>query len=257
MKPLTCELCGSNDVVKQDGYFVCQHCNTKYSVEEAKRMMVEGKVEVDGVATTESLLTRAEQFYQQGDYEKAKEYYNRVLDINPNNEDAKNGISNSSQQSLPQVGGYDVSVELYNEIERLLESNQKILAIKALKDYTGIGLAEAKAAVEALMHKMSGSGAYIKPTEKSGRCYIASTIYGSYDCPQVWIFRRYRDNTLANTWYGRLLINLYYAISPTVVRLFGNTIWFNNIFKRRLDKITSKLKDIGISDAPYSDNLDY
>jgi len=41
MKQLVCEMCGSKELVKQDGVFVCQSCSTKYSVEEAKKMMVE------------------------------------------------------------------------------------------------------------------------------------------------------------------------------------------------------------------------
>ena len=41
MKQLTCEMCGSTDLVKQDGIFVCQSCGCKYSVEEAKKMMIE------------------------------------------------------------------------------------------------------------------------------------------------------------------------------------------------------------------------
>jgi len=40
MKQLTCELCGGTDLIKQDGVFVCQNCGTKYSVEEAKKMMI-------------------------------------------------------------------------------------------------------------------------------------------------------------------------------------------------------------------------
>ena len=36
MKQLTCEMCGSTELVKQDGFFVCQTCGCKYSVEEAK-----------------------------------------------------------------------------------------------------------------------------------------------------------------------------------------------------------------------------
>ncbi len=48
MKQLTCEMCGSTDLMKQDGVFVCQSCGCKYSVEEAKRMMVEGTVDVKG-----------------------------------------------------------------------------------------------------------------------------------------------------------------------------------------------------------------
>ena len=38
----------------------------------------------------------------------------------------------------------------------------------------------------------------------SGGCYIATCVYGSYDCPQVWTLRRFRDDTLDETWYGRL-----------------------------------------------------
>ena len=48
MKRLTCEMCGSNDLIKQDGVFVCQSCGCKYSVEEAKKLMIEGPVEVTG-----------------------------------------------------------------------------------------------------------------------------------------------------------------------------------------------------------------
>ncbi len=33
-----CELCGSNDFVKTDGMFVCQGCQTKYTLEEAKKL---------------------------------------------------------------------------------------------------------------------------------------------------------------------------------------------------------------------------
>lgn len=50
MKQLTCEMCGSTDLMKQDGIFVCQTCGCKYSVEEAKKLMIEmkGKVDVTG-----------------------------------------------------------------------------------------------------------------------------------------------------------------------------------------------------------------
>lgn len=37
MKKITCEMCGSADLLKQDGVFVCQNCGTMYSVEEAKK----------------------------------------------------------------------------------------------------------------------------------------------------------------------------------------------------------------------------
>jgi len=33
LQKLTCEMCGGNDIVKENGLYVCQHCGTKYSVE--------------------------------------------------------------------------------------------------------------------------------------------------------------------------------------------------------------------------------
>ena len=41
MKAMVCEICGSNEFVKQDGMFICQQCRTKYTVEEAKKLIVD------------------------------------------------------------------------------------------------------------------------------------------------------------------------------------------------------------------------
>lgn len=91
-----------------------------------------------------------------------------------------------------------------------------------------------------------------KPSNISG-CYIATCIYGSYDCPQVWTLRRFRDYTLDETWYGRIFIKCYYAISPTLVKWFGNRKWFRTFWKNRLDAMVSKLNNIGIDNTEYSD----
>ena len=89
--------------------------------------------------------------------------------------------------------------------------------------------------------------------QTAGGCYVATAVYGSYDCPQVWTLRRYRDNTLAATWYGRMFIHTYYAISPTIVKWFGDTQWFKNIWKTKLDKMVSDLRANGVEDTPYQD----
>ena len=89
-------------------------------------------------------------------------------------------------------------------------------------------------------------------TTSSG-CYVATAVYGSYDCPEVWTLRRFRDNVLAKTWYGRLFIKLYYAVSPTAVRLFGNCAWFQNFFRDRLDVMVGSLQENGFESTPYND----
>lgn len=89
----------------------------------------------------------------------------------------------------------------------------------------------------------------------TGGCYIATAVYGSYDCPQVWTLRRYRDYTLAKTWYGRAFIKTYYAISPTLVKWFGRTEWFKKMWQGKLDRMIKKLQSEGVESTPYEDKV--
>ena len=91
--------------------------------------------------------------------------------------------------------------------------------------------------------------------EKQSGCYVATCVYGSYDCPQVWTLRRYRDYTLAETWYGRAFIKTYYAISPTIVKWFGNTDWFKKLWREKLDKMVNKLNKCGYENTKYNDKF--
>ena len=92
-----------------------------------------------------------------------------------------------------------------------------------------------------------------QPENASGGCYVATAIYGSYDCPQVWTLRRFRDHSLSKTWYGRTFVRIYYATSPTLVKLFGKTNWFKNLWKPTLDRMVEKLNRNGVEDTPYDD----
>ena len=87
----------------------------------------------------------------------------------------------------------------------------------------------------------------------NGGCYIATCVYGSYDCPPVWTLRRYRDNKLAKSYFGKIFIKFYYATSPTLVKWFGNTRWFKLLWKKYLDKMVSALREDGYEDTPYQD----
>ena len=95
MKRLTCEMCGSTDLIKQDGVFVCQTCGCKYSIEEAKKMMVEGTVDVSGSTVKvdnerkiENLRTLANRAKAEGDTETAAKYFEELLKEDPNNWEA-------------------------------------------------------------------------------------------------------------------------------------------------------------------------
>ena len=88
---------------------------------------------------------------------------------------------------------------------------------------------------------------------KSGGCYVATAVYGSYDCPEVWVLRRYRDYDLKSHVLGRAFVRAYYAVSPGFVRAFGGQRWFNKLFRKRLDTFVGRLRVQGYEDTAYED----
>lgn len=95
-------------------------------------------------------------------------------------------------------------------------------------------------------------GGYHNTNNNQG-CYIATCVYGSYDCPEVWVLRRFRDGILKRTIQGRMFIKTYYAVSPWLVRHFGKKKWFRNGWKKFLDRMVERLKEKGVGDGPYRD----
>ena len=88
-------MCGSTDIVRQNGVFVCQSCGTKYSVEDAKRMIVKGKVDVSGstvkIDTSDefkNLYKLARRAKDENNAGEAAKYYEKILAKDPNNWEA-------------------------------------------------------------------------------------------------------------------------------------------------------------------------
>lgn len=90
-------------------------------------------------------------------------------------------------------------------------------------------------------------------SSSSGGCYIATSIYGSYDCPEVWTLRRYRDYTLSKSHSGRMFIKTYYAVSPSFVKWFGHYSIFKLLLKPRLNQFVYILRSKGYKSTPYID----
>lgn len=346
MKQLTCEMCGSTDLMKQDGVFVCQSCGCKYSVEDAKRMMIEGSVDVSGStvkvdnsAFVQKYLENARRAKIKQDWEEVEKYYNMVEQNDPQNIEAifyssfgkvMQSLSDSNRHKRTQVFNtfkksisiiddcYDaakddevrpliqqmsadiiyfrqnrgvpsknpdvpdevvlfdldgnMSIELEAEfittIENIITKNKKAYLYHILITHYERCIASPNKPSdvpnfkETLMKKMADANkelAALDPTyqpkevPKPGGCYVATAVYGSYDCPQVWTLRRFRDYTLAETWYGRAFIRTYYAISPTLVKWFGHTEWFKKMWKGKLDRMVANLNADGVEDTPYED----
>jgi hypothetical protein len=73
-------------------------------------------------------------------------------------------------------------------------------------------------------------------SSNSGGCYIATMAYGDYDHPQVMKLRRFRDDVLSESAFGRMFIKVYYALSPRFVRILRNSKGVNTLIRKLLDK---------------------
>ena len=345
MKALTCEMCGSTNLIKEEGVFVCQSCGTKYSVEEAKKMMVEGTVDVKGtvkVDTSDELKNLYEIARRAKDAENsdnAAKYYDMILVKDPGSWEAnyyviyfksmgckvgeiwsaasdmancqssvvqlikeKEEDETLQKAALTEISlrnamissmffnaakshyeGIDASIQhnfiqdycnnaaasaqiMYNfgdEVEAKFEGKYSDISIQGWKK----GIEIHKEYVKYLQDKTGNinlinsygdkirkyDSSFVNPNVDTSACYVATAVYGSYDCPEVWTLRRYRDFTLDETWYGRLLIKTYYSVSPTFVKHFGNVKVFKSQGKKLLDRWVAKLNSRGYESTPYMD----
>lgn len=349
MKKLICEMCGSADLMEKNGLFVCQYCGAKYSPEEAKRIVIDGPVDVTGSTVKVDTSDELANLYQlarraksNNNSEAAAQYYNMILIKNPTSWEAAFYVVyfKAMMCKIAQISSAALSVEnciattlglikdFVEKKEETISAVQEVtshcvyisdlLFNAAEKHYLEIDLSIKNKYMQEMLDNCGnatdilytlGDGIDIlfsewpelnacsviawknaiqkhnrlvkqlsdgekqkdrilkyaskiqkydktyQPPEinTSSGCFIATAVYGSYDCPQVWTLRRFRDDILAETWYGRSFIRSYYAISPTLVKLFGHTEWFKRLWKRRLDCMISSLNSQGIKDTPYMD----
>ena len=93
-------MCGSTDIVKKDGLFECQVCGCKYTLEEARKMLVEGAVEIQGTVEVKGTvqvdntpyvqryLQNARRAKEKEDWAEVEKYYNLVEQNDPENIEA-------------------------------------------------------------------------------------------------------------------------------------------------------------------------
>lgn len=101
MQAIKCELCGSNEFTKVDGLFQCNHCNTKYTLEEAKKLIVSGTVEVvTGNAENERLLKIAETYIRIGQLMRAYKVFEKITIEFPNDHRGWIGLARVEEANI-------------------------------------------------------------------------------------------------------------------------------------------------------------
>ena len=105
----------------------------------------------------------------------------------------------------------------------------------------GVGVSKDRNKAKYWYTKAAEQGHEKAKKEISSGCYIATAVYGSYEAPEVLCLRRFRDEVLSITKFGRFFIKLYYHFSPPIAEKLKNAKHINVAVRRVLDKIIKRL----------------
>lgn len=86
---------------------------------------------------------------------------------------------------------------------------------------------------------------------KQGGCYVATYVYGTYDSPELWVLRRWRDEYLAQSALGRAFISAYYTVSPKLIRHVGGQRAFARLATHAVGWAVDRLQRAGVSNSKY------
>lgn len=116
-------------------------------------------------------------------------------------------------------------MELINLIETL-DVNSEIANRIRVNKQTIVGINSTLNTIKTKTQQQSSSG-----------CYIATSVYGSYNHPQVLKLRSFRDNQLLQSSMGKLFVQTYYSVSPKLVIWLNNKPSIQNFVRKILDKL--------------------
>ena len=203
----------------------CEVVNVEHNTQKARRI-VDEMITSNDPDTGKACGSLAWELYSTGDYSNAIRYASKGSDLKDGN----------SSECLANI--YYDSGEHEEAYRYLLKAKDEGSDVQ---DY--------------MLDMFKSKVKSVTSGGKKQGCYIASCVYSSYDCPQVWTLRRYRDDILSNSCWGRAFIKIYYKVSPVLVRIFGKSFWFKAFWKKILDKKISSLNKKGIENTPYNDRM--
>lgn len=148
MKKMVCEMCEGTEFLKVEGKFVCQGCGLQYTMEEAKKLMVD--VEDTGIVApaasvpqtnpqVENLLNLARNAYASKNYAQTEEFCNQVIAQDSQNYEAwllkgqaiNYQITASNQRILE---AYNCIMTAYDVLPEEEKETEKYEVLSVLKD---------------------------------------------------------------------------------------------------------------------------
>ncbi|MCR5565723.1 MAG: hypothetical protein K6F61_02640 [Clostridiales bacterium] len=135
--------------MKQEGFFQCQNCGTKYTLEEARKIFLAGQIDVSGstiqIDETEELnklYTLARRAKDERDYKNQEKYYNMILEKDPNSWEAYLYGKISQQMDMIKENATQIHQAVKSLIgiinNHVTDPKEKTKAIKATYEYCKI-----------------------------------------------------------------------------------------------------------------------
>ena len=239
LQPAVCASCGGKikvDDIDLNGFGKCEHCKTPYKVIDV--------ITIDGLPTAKSLLTAASHSMEDGNFEKAVGLFEEILTIKPNCHEAwwglyicnaafdkyydyKDKYGNKGPLTKAQIMGSTLQKYAYRAIEYAPADIVENYRTK-IKDSVSF--------VEAVKR-----GDYDSKTKNKTGCYIATAVYGSYECDEVFTLRRFRDDYLSNYFFGRWVIRFYYIVSPYAAKHIHPNSKIGKVIRHLLDRLIAQM----------------
>ncbi|MEN6328439.1 MAG: DUF6273 domain-containing protein [Syntrophomonas sp.] len=121
----------------------------------------------------------------------------------------------------------DADNNLVKNVSAVLKSDNKTLSIlhDDFANNTTYTVYFPEGAVKSVAHGIINNGMSwsFTTTEASTPegCFIATAAFGSYLDPHVWVLRKFRDNVLLQTDWGRWFVEQYYKYSPPLAAIIA------------------------------------
>lgn len=75
------------------------------------------------------------------------------------------------------------------------------------------------------------------------KCFIATAVFGDPYCPQVLVFRKYRDERLDTNFFGRLFVDTYYKLSPPIAAWLPRHPWMSSNIRHLLNHLARHISN--------------
>ncbi|MBR1974322.1 MAG: TFIIB-type zinc finger domain-containing protein [Clostridia bacterium] len=247
MKKLICEMCGSSDMVKQDGLFVCQSCGMKYSVEEAKKMMIDGTVEVQGTVKIdhanemEHLYKAARNARKALNHTTAIRHYELIQEKDPNSWEALFYLTVLRTESIKYGEVNSAAISIRNCLDEVFHLLKEYVSDteerkNAVQEIGGICISKA-------LSFSGGTQHMVDDLARRTRIIAFTGIYGFVQQnaavgEEIQKYKIRCINSAAVTWLCADCIEKYFGLSDDTYKACAAILWetakgINDMFKEK------------------------